>query len=93
MDDKNCSNCPQGSDCKQIYQKMGDVKGPSVIMKVIVAFVLPIVVFIFSLAGFGKLLGDKIESAKLATAAVFALSLIITLIYIWISSLISKKLK
>ena len=90
MDDKNCSNCPQGSDCKQIYQKMGDVEGPSVVSKVIVAFVLPIVVFIFSLAGFGKLLGDKITSAKLATAIIFALSLIVTLIYIWIVNLVRK---
>ena len=88
MDDKNCSNCPQGSDCKQIYQKMGDIQGPSVVSKVIVAFVLPIVVFIFSLAGFGKLLGDKIDSPKLATAAVFAMALILTLVYIWIVKLV-----
>ena len=84
MDDKNCSNCPQGSDCKQIYQKMGDAQGPSVVSKVIVAFVLSIVVFIFSLVVFGKLLGDKITGAKLATAIVFALSLIVTLIYIFL---------
>ena len=90
MDDKNCSNCPQGSDCKQIYQKMGDVKGPSVVSKVIFAFVLPIAVFIFSLAGFGKLLGNKIDRPKLATAVIFTLSLVVTLIFILIVNLIIK---
>ena len=78
---------------RKFYQRMGNVKGPSVVSKVIVAFVLPIVVFIFSLVGFGKLLGNKIDSPKLATVAIFALSVIVTLIFVWISSLLSKKLK
>ena len=46
MTDKEyCSNCAGASDCKTIYEQMGKAQGPSVVKKVIVVFLLPIIVF------------------------------------------------
>jgi hypothetical protein len=46
MTDKEyCSNCDGAHDCKTIYEQMGKAQGPSVVKKVIVVFLLPIIVF------------------------------------------------
>ena len=50
MTDKEyCSNCAGDHDCKSIYEQMGRAEGPSVVKKVIVVFLLPILVFVVCL--------------------------------------------
>ena len=54
-ENKFCGNCNQKHNCGSIYHQLGNIKGPSVVVKVVVAFLLPLVVFIFSLAAFQHL--------------------------------------
>ena len=48
-DKEDCSDCAKAHDCKVVYEQMGGAQGPSVVKKVIVAFLLPIVVFVVCL--------------------------------------------
>ena len=48
-DTEYCSNCTGAHDCKTIYEQMGKAQGPSVVKKVIVVFLLPIIVFVVCL--------------------------------------------
>ncbi len=53
-DTENCSNCTEAHDCKTIYEQMGKAQGPSVVKKVIVVFLLPIIVFVVCLVVLDK---------------------------------------
>ncbi len=53
---KWCEGCSQAHDCKGIYQQLGDPKGPSVAGKAVVAFALPLGLFVAALGVFGRLL-------------------------------------
>jgi hypothetical protein len=87
-EDEFCSKCAQKSDCKAVYEQLGQGKGPSVIAKVIKAFLLPIAVFIAGLALFDKLLADAIQGQKIRTAAVFLLSAAVSFIFVLIEKAI-----
>lgn len=74
-----CDGCSQADTCKEAYRKLGCVEGPSMTREVLIAFLLPIVVFVAALGGFGYLLKDVVAkpyqtplalvSAVLTTAA------------------------
>jgi chromate transport protein ChrA len=84
---KVCENCgyqhSRGRCCIDIYQQLGQTKGPSVISKVLLAFVLPLLIFMISLILASYILSIfKIEDytktlfsfvAALTTAVVFVL--------------------
>ena len=83
--EKKCSDCVQANGCKSTYEQLGRQGGPSVVWRVIVAFMLPIAVFIASLALFGKIFEGTIVSEKqriglsfLSSVAVTFISVIIT---------------
>ncbi len=80
--EKKCSDCTQAHDCKSTYEQLGRQGGPSVVWKVIVAFMLPIAVFIASLAGFGKIFEGVIESEKQRIGLSFISSIAVTYISI-----------
>ena len=46
MGNKNCENCDPKNSCCDAYQRLGKTAGPSVALKVIVAFLIPIMVFV-----------------------------------------------
>jgi hypothetical protein len=50
-----CQDCHYKHDCRQIYRQLGHASCPSVVRKVIVAFLFPLVVFIISLAVFDEI--------------------------------------
>lgn len=77
-DDKTCSQCGHKSRCSQLYEKMGHTKGPNVAWKVTTAFLVPILVFIGSLAGATRLLEGKIEG-RVLTLATFSIAAAVTL--------------
>jgi len=54
--DKSCQNCAGKHDCKSIYHRLGNSKCPPVALKAFVAFLLPIAIFVASLALLQKLL-------------------------------------
>jgi hypothetical protein len=85
-----CKGCIQQHDCKKMYEQLGKTEGPSVVWKVIAAFLLPILVFIAGLIFFDWLLAKKIESSWLRTLLDFFFSLIVTFIGILIIKLTCK---
>lgn len=81
--DKDCSKCTQKSTCQSVYEAMGKHKGPSVALKVIVVFLLPIVIFIVGLIICDYYL--EIESKNLKTAISALLSAVLAFIYVLIA--------
>ncbi|KPK34243.1 MAG: hypothetical protein AMJ65_18565 [Phycisphaerae bacterium SG8_4] len=39
-----CQQCNQRRNCGQVYERLGKTEGPSVVKKVVLAFLLPLVV-------------------------------------------------
>ena len=89
---KFCQECTQKHDCQKVYQQLGDHKGPSVVIKVIVAFLLPLVVFIASLAAFEEIFAGAINIQPLQTILSFLLALLVTFVCISIVTMINKRL-
>jgi hypothetical protein len=57
---KGCEGCSQAHDCKHIYERLGNVEGPSVVPKVLMAFVLPIGMFVVGLGLFERWLAHVV---------------------------------
>jgi len=53
---KFCQTCEQKGDCRKIYRTLGDSKSPSVTAQVVLAFLLPLLIFIMTLGGVEKIL-------------------------------------
>jgi len=75
---KFCKQCSQLMDCQKVYQQLGSTKGPSVAVKVIVAFLLPLLVFIGCLAVFERIFSKAIHTKELQTLLGFLLALSVT---------------
>jgi len=90
VEQKFCEDCKQKHDCRRIYEQLGDVEGPSVVIKVIVAFLLPLVVFIVSLAVFQEIFVRAISSQGLQAAFSFLLALVVTFVCILIVRVINR---
>jgi len=88
---KPCQECEQKHKCQEIYQQLGKAQGPSVAFKAVVAFLLPLLIFIVSLAAFEGILAG-ITDIKLCIALGFLLALLVTLAAILIIKVVSKYL-
>ena len=89
-----CQNCHQKHDCQEVYRKMGGSKCPPVFLKVLVAFLLPMVVFVISLAIFDRIFGgswgQENLSQGLRTFLSFVLAVTATVICIVIVKILEK---
>jgi len=88
---KTCEGCNQKRNCQALYQKLAGFQGPSVVFKVIVAFLLPILVFIASIAAFERVLAEAIDTARLQTILSFLLALSVTFAVMLIIKVINGK--
>lgn len=88
---KFCQDCTQNRDCRKAYNQLGSTEGPSVVVKVIVAFLLPVVVFIGSLAAFGKVLAKAVDSKELQTVLSFLIAMLVTFVCILIIKAINRR--
>ena len=52
----SCKGCIQQNRCQEAYERLGSFQGPSVLSEVLIAFLMPWVVFIVSLAVFEKIM-------------------------------------
>ena len=82
--DQQCDNCGQKNSCQEVYHKLGRSKSPPVTLKVVQAFLLPLVLFIITLAGAEHLFAGRFNSplgrnmlALAAAAAVICLYLLV----------------
>ena len=87
-----CENCNQQHDCQEVYRQLGDTTGPSVVFKVIVAFGLPLIVFIVSLAVSKGIFAEVTNTKGLQTALSFFTALLTTFVCILITGVINKRL-
>ena len=88
--DDYCSGCGQKDTCRQAYEKMGNVDSPNVTVGVLVAFLVPIAVFIGSLAGFQQLFEGWLEE-KTSTLLGFLAALSVTFVTILVIRFIRNK--
>ena len=79
---KFCQDCDQKRDCQEVYQQLGNVKGPSVVSKAVLAFLLPLVVFIVSLAIFEEILAEAVNTKELRTVVSFLVAVLISFIFV-----------
>jgi uncharacterized membrane protein len=89
---KFCQECVQKRNCKEIYQQLGNTKNPSVVFKVVIAFLVPLVVLIAALAIFKAILAGIINSKEAQTALSFLLALSMTFAVLLVIKAINKKL-
>lgn len=75
-----------------MYEKLGKRGGPNVAMKVIVAFWIPIAVFISGLAGSQWLLQGRLDG-KILTVASFIIALCLTLLVVFVIRAIQGPVK
>lgn len=78
-----CSGCSQKDTCRTAYKKLGNAQGPNVAMRVIVAFLVPIGVFIAALVGGERLLESRLEG-KVLTLVSFLLAVGLTLLALYV---------
>jgi hypothetical protein len=92
-EDKFCQNCKQNHNCRTIYQQLGSLKGSSVLLMVIFAFLIPLLVFIAALAVFQQILPDVIDKDPTRTAVSFIAAMITALAAALILRAICSRLK
>ena len=90
--DDYCVSCGQKDTCRQAYEKLGKATGPNVAWRVIVAFLVPIGVFIGGLAGSQWLLRGRFEE-KILIMVSFILALCLTLLVVFVIRAISGPFK
>lgn len=72
---ESCEGCSHAHDCKKVYEQLGCARGPSITWTVVLAFLLPLLVFIGTLAGFGRLMEDVVSARyQMPLAAAMALA-------------------
>jgi uncharacterized membrane protein len=84
-----CRDCIQKHDCRSVYEQLGNASGDSVVLKVILAFLLPMVVFIISLAVSERVFAGVTNVEKLQTIFSFLSALLATFICIFIIRIIN----
>ena len=77
-----CQQCSQRHNCQDVYKRFGNSKGPSIVSKVVAAFLLPLLVFIISLAAFERILAETVSAEWLRTALAFLSAASVTFVLI-----------
>jgi len=94
MDKQNgCSECGKKDTCRSAYEKIGKAEGPNVTWKVILAFLVPIGVFIGVLAGSEQLLRGRFETEEALTLVSFLLAVVITLLVVFVIRAFRRPIK
>lgn len=92
---KLCDNCGyrhgRGRCCIDIYQQLGRTKGPSVVGKVFVAFVLPLLVFIVSLVLAGYVLSIFLAESGINALLAFLIAIALTVIFVQLIRVLTRK--
>jgi hypothetical protein len=92
---KLCDKCGyrhgHGHCCIGIYQQIGQTKGPSVVGKVLLAFVLPLLVFIGSLVLAEYLLSALMSEGGVKTFFAFLAALAATVVFVQLIRIFTRK--
>jgi hypothetical protein len=85
-----CKDCIQERDCRSVYEQLGNTTGSSVVFKVILAFLLPLIVFIVSLAASERVIARAINIEKLQIILSLLPALLATIVCILIVKVVNK---
>jgi hypothetical protein len=88
---KLCQQCNQRQDCGQVYEQVGKSEGPSIVKKVVLAFLLPVVTFIISLAIFEKMFSGVTSAGQVQSGLSFAAALLLTFVCILVTKAIDSQ--
>jgi hypothetical protein len=92
---KQCEKCGfrhgYGRCCIDIYQRLGHQKGPSMMCQILLAFVLPVLVFIGGLVLADYILSFFMNRGSLRTFFVFAAALLLTLIFVQLIRIFTRR--
>lgn len=86
-----CQQCNQRQDCGKVYEQLGKIEGPSIIKSVVLAFLLPMVVFIASLAVFERIFSGVISGGQARSAFSVALALSLTFVCILVAKALNRQ--
>ena len=86
-----CQQCSQRRDCGQVYEQLGRIEGPSVAKKVVLAFLLPLVVFMASLAVFERVLSPVAGVGQTRSALSFASAMSLTFVCMLLVKVIDRR--
>ena len=89
-EDNKCQSCPERQGCKDVYRQLGQSEGPPVTLNVVIAFVLPLVIFIASMATCLAIV-SKINKLLPAVPISLAAAVAVTALYVALASLFVKK--
>jgi hypothetical protein len=92
---KLCDKCgyrhDRGRCCIDIYQQLGQAKGPSVVGKVLLAFVLPLLLFIGSLILTEYILSAFMTAGASKTFVAFLAASAVTIVFVQLIRIFTKK--
>ena len=90
--DDFCQGCNQKDRCQEAYRQLGGVRGPAILGKVVLAFLLPLVVFIGSLAVFQRVAAKAAVAKDVQTAFGLLLAAAATLVCVLVTRAIDKRI-
>jgi hypothetical protein len=88
---QTCKGCEQAHTCAKVHERLGKADGPSVILKAVVAFLLPIAVFAGVLVASGQIL-KGIVAPRYETPIAFVIALTVTAGVMLVVSTVLKRL-
>jgi hypothetical protein len=83
--------CGRRWGCMDIYKQIGYSRGPSVFLKVIIAFLMPLLIFIAAAIVGERIFSDWVHSEPLRMLLVFLMSVLVTAIYVFVIKLITSQ--
>jgi hypothetical protein len=90
MEQEQCNGCSHQNDCQNIFQRLSNAKGPSILSGTILAMLLPLIIFIVTAASCEKLLADLIQNQLIVVLLSILSGIIVTLVYIMIFKIATK---
>lgn len=76
----DCDGCHQGHTCAEVYRELGPDQSPAVTRAALVAFVLPLGVFVAAMGGWDHVLPARlVEPCRTPLALVLALATTVVL--------------
>jgi hypothetical protein len=87
---ESCKGCSQAHACGKVYEHLGNADGPCVAWKVVVAFLLPMAIFIGALGVCGGLL-DGVVASGYETPLAAVLAAAITTAFVLVASAIARR--
>lgn len=85
-----CDKCGQKASCREVFRRLGKAEGRFIVCNVLLAFVLPLVVFIAALAAAQQFLAKYIDSAGLRAAVALLAAIVVATACVTIVRMIGK---